>query len=163
MRFTQKTKKSVCGFTPKRVAVSAIVFSKSMFIFLIMLMLSVVLSAQTTIPGGNVSGTWTVVGSPYLVQGNITIAPQSSLTIDAGATVYIAHDSKITVEGTLMVNGTSSSEVLFASPGGGDWAGIVFINVDGSTISAGRFIKCGVNTAITAQGSSNIIITDCTF
>jgi len=92
MRFTQKTKKSVCGFTPKRVAVSTIVFSKSVFVFLILLMISVVLSAQTTIPGGNVSGTWTVVGSPYLVQGNITILAQSVLTIEASVEVYVVHD-----------------------------------------------------------------------
>jgi len=67
------------------------------------------------------------------------------------------------VLGTLVVNGSPSSEVLFASPSVGDWAGIMLSNVEESTISGARFVKCGVNTAITVLGSSNVAITDCRF
>ena len=35
--------------------------------------------SQTPISGGNVSGTWTLAGSPYLIQGAIMIPNDSTL------------------------------------------------------------------------------------
>src|SRR5690606_937599 len=51
-----------------------------------------VASAQTTIPGGSLSGaqTWTPAGSPYLVQGDVTIPAGASLEIQPGVEVRIA-------------------------------------------------------------------------
>ena len=43
--------------------------------------------ADTVIPGGYVSGNWTVTGSPYLIEGNITIHSDSSLNIDPAVDV----------------------------------------------------------------------------
>ena len=42
------------------------------------------INAQTTIPGGYVSGTWKASSSPYLIQGNITIHADSVLAIEPG-------------------------------------------------------------------------------
>ena len=40
--------------------------------------------ASTTIPGGAVSGTWTLSGSPYLIDGDITVLAGQTLTIEPG-------------------------------------------------------------------------------
>ena len=55
--------------------------------------------AQTIVPGGYVSGIWTALGSPYLVQGNLTIPVDSSLIIEPSV--------QVTFQGnyTLLVNG----------------------------------------------------------
>ena len=46
-------------------------------------------AAQTTIPGGNiVNQTWTTAGSPYTVQGDITVPAGAFLTIQAGVVVH---------------------------------------------------------------------------
>ena len=42
------------------------------------------LSAATTIPGGNVSGIWDAAGSPYLIEGDITVPAGQTLTIEPG-------------------------------------------------------------------------------
>ena len=44
--------------------------------------------AQTTVIGGNViNQTWTPVGSPYIVQGDVTVPAGASLTVQAGTVV----------------------------------------------------------------------------
>ncbi|MCX6270449.1 MAG: T9SS type A sorting domain-containing protein [Bacteroidetes bacterium] len=46
------------------------------------------LYAQTPVPAGKVGGQhWTVTGSPYLVQGNLEVQYDSTLTIDPGVNV----------------------------------------------------------------------------
>ena len=57
--------------------------------------------ADTPVPGGNVSGTWTVTGSPYNVQGNITIQADSTLTIEPGVEVIFQALYSLTVNGLL--------------------------------------------------------------
>jgi hypothetical protein len=39
------------------------------------------LSSATTVAGGDVSGTWEVAGSPYLIDGDITVPSGATLTI----------------------------------------------------------------------------------
>ena len=48
-------------------------------------------SAQTTIPGGVLgTDTWDLVGSPYIVEGDITVASGATLTIEGGVEVRMA-------------------------------------------------------------------------
>jgi hypothetical protein len=53
---------------------------KFLIFMLLFLSLGTVFS-QTPVPGGNVSGTWTLAGSPYLINGEITIPNSQSLII----------------------------------------------------------------------------------
>ncbi len=90
----------------------------------------------TSVAGGDVSGTWDVAGSPYLINGNITVPAGATLTIDAGVQVLFQSWYMLTVNGTLLANGTESAPILF---GGGHptagWLGIRFINApDGSSL-----------------------------
>jgi hypothetical protein len=60
--------------------------------------------AYTIIPGGAVSGVWTLAGSPYQVQGNINIPAGANLTIEPGVTVQLyTHD--LDIYGSLHVRG----------------------------------------------------------
>src|SRR3990172_6588506 len=52
-----------------------------LIIFSLVLVFKVTGIAQTDIPAGNVSGTWTKVNSPYHINGEVTIPNDSILTI----------------------------------------------------------------------------------
>jgi len=91
----------------------------------------------TTIWGGIVSGTWTAAGSPYLIEGDIVIPAGKTLTIEPGVEVVFQSWYKLTVNGTLLAEGTASAPVLFTGthPTAG-WLGIRFINApDGSRLT----------------------------
>lgn len=49
---------------------------------------------------------------PYLIQDHICIDTLSSLSVDAGATIYLAKDVNIYVKGTLRILGTGEDRVL---------------------------------------------------
>lgn len=97
-------------------------------------------AAATTVPGGNIfNEVWTPAGSPYIVQGDITVPAGSFLTIEAGTSVqFAAVDGQasgidtarieMTIRGTLTVSGTGAGPVLFTAQSGSGaaiWYGIV--------------------------------------
>ncbi|HVU62368.1 MAG TPA: immunoglobulin domain-containing protein [Phycisphaerales bacterium] len=125
--------------------------------------------ADTTIVGGNiVNQTWTLSGSPYIVQGDVTVPAGAFLTIDPGVIVKVAttdglaagfdlNKIEFQIRGTLNVNGTSASPVVFQAQIGtvaGTWWGIyadptaAAVNISGATI---RHAVYGVYSA--APGS----------
>ena len=78
-----------------------------------LLSLAVPVAAATTISGGDVSGTWTAAGSPYRINGDITVPAGPTLTIEPGVEVVFESWYKLTVNGTLLAEGTDSSPILF--------------------------------------------------
>lgn len=67
----------------------------------------------THIAAGNVSGTWTQAGSPYRVQGEITIPNGETLTIEPGTTVeFLTHDPLL-VQGRLLASGNAIDPIRF--------------------------------------------------
>lgn len=87
------------------------------------------LFAETIVPGGDVYGNWAVSGSPYLIQGTITVPAGLSLTIEPGVTVAFQVDSVMFVRGTLNATGNPADSIYFhAYQTGGHWGGIRFIN-----------------------------------
>ncbi len=98
-------------------------------------------SAQTLVSGGtNVGGqTWTPAGSPYIVDGDITVQQGTLLTITAGTQVLFAgSDStlggvdplriEVNVSGGLSVEGTLANPVTFqkSSNQQSNWHGFLF-------------------------------------
>gem|GEM_PF-2326146 len=88
--------------------------------------------AQTIIPGGNVSGTWTQAGSPFIIQGDVTIPMNDSLVIQPGVEVRFELGTGLTAEGRLSADGTvapgQGDTIRFTSnritPQPGDWDGL---------------------------------------
>jgi hypothetical protein len=91
---------------------------------------------QTIIPPGDVNGTWNVGGSPYLINGEITIPFLETLTIEPGVLVEFQGHYKLIVEGKLLAVGTEADTITFtindttgfSNPhtSGGGWHGIRF-------------------------------------
>ncbi|MCD4681587.1 MAG: right-handed parallel beta-helix repeat-containing protein [Bacteroidales bacterium] len=100
--------------------------------------------SQTNVPGGVVNGTWTLAGSPYLVQGSIQIIDGDSLIIQPGVTVSFQGTYKLLVLGKLKAIGTVTDTITFTAvdPIGG-WRGIRFDNTP-STNDTSRIIYCKI-------------------
>jgi len=85
-------------------------------IFIIILLSSFVITnisfAQTHIPEGNVSGTWTIEGSPYIVDGDVTIPLDSTLIIEPGVSVIFS-TLGFEILGRLLAEGTDNDSILF--------------------------------------------------
>ena len=94
----------------------------------------VLVSASTAIPGGDVSGTWTMDGSPYLIGGDITVPADQTLIIEPGVEVIFESWYKLTVNGTLLAEGTAGSPILFTGthPTAG-WLGIRLVNASNAS------------------------------
>jgi len=120
-------------------------FRKSSTLFLVLILslaltvpaLAAPLTSATTVPGGNVSGTWDAAGSPYLIEGDITVPAGQTLTIEPGVEVLFQSWYSLTVNGTLIADGTANEPILF---GGGHptagWLGIRFVGAaDNSSLT----------------------------
>jgi hypothetical protein len=88
-------------------------------------------SAQTYITEGiSTDTTWSVGGSPYIVQGDISVGGHSTLTIDPGVTVELDILAKLTIqaESFIVAVGEYGNEILFTShadsPSPGDWQSV---------------------------------------
>ena len=79
---------------------------------------------ETDIPGGDVSGTWSSAGSPYLIQGDITIPAGQALAIDPGVEVVFQDHYKLSVYGTLDAVGTAQDSISFTAAESMEWHGI---------------------------------------
>ena len=91
-------------------------------------------SAETYIPPGPVYGIWEALGSPYLIQGEITIPYDSTLIIEPGVEVIFQEHYKFIVNGYLEALGTESDSIHFSAtyPFIG-WHGIRFIDAPDSS------------------------------
>ncbi len=112
--------------------------------------------SQTSVPPGDVGGTWGLVGSPYLVQGDITVPSESTLVVDPGVRIIFQGHYALNVQGRLSAIGTETDSVRFtvidttgfsnvdSTPGG--WGGIRLLNTpawNDSTILAFCSIQYG--------------------
>jgi len=87
--------------------------------------------ADTTIPGGAVSGVWTTAGSPYLITGEISVPLDQSLTIDPGVEVRFQGWHKLVVRGCLLAVGTVNDTIRFQAevPATG-WHSLRFLDTE---------------------------------
>lgn len=98
--------------------------------------------AQTNIPGGNVSGTWTLANSPCKINGEITIPNDSTLTIEPGVEVVFMGHYKFNVQGRLLAVGTQQDTIRFTAKDANlGWHGIRFISTP-NTNDTSKIVYC---------------------
>lgn len=72
-----------------------------------------ILFSQTVIPPGDVSGSWTLAGSPYNIEGEIKIPEGSLLTVEPGVDIIFQGHYKFIVEGKLLALGELNDTITF--------------------------------------------------
>lgn len=87
--------------------------------------------ADTNVPGGDVSGVWTTAGSPYLIDGEITVPVDRTLTIEPGVEVRFQGWYKFIIRGCLMAVGTVNDTIRFQAevPATG-WHSLRFLDTE---------------------------------
>jgi hypothetical protein len=88
---------------------------KKIFLIISAMIFSFGIVAQTPVPGGNVSGTWTEAGSPYLIQGNIIIPNGNTLTIQPGVKIEFQGNYNLQVSGRILAVGLDTATILFTA------------------------------------------------
>jgi hypothetical protein len=72
--------------------------------------------------------------SPYLTNGDVTVLPDVSLTIDPGVEIWFTENARLIIQGDLQVNGTESQGVLFRENetyGAEAWGNLTFDKATG--------------------------------
>ncbi len=95
------------------------------------------IASATDVPAGNVSGVWSAVGSPYIVQGHITVAAGDTLWITQGVEVRFDGAYVLDVDGILLAVGDPADSILFTTNTPGTyWSHIEFQSAgdDGSML-----------------------------
>ncbi len=141
------------------------------------------LQAQTVVPGGLITTdtNWNLAGSPYEVQGTLTVIGSSvpRLTVEAGVEVRFVSGAGLVIGGTLNTNshagelvaqGTSSLPILFTAESGasGDWEGLRFnagsqVNGSQSMLDWCIVEKADDQNLILRQTTQPATIQDCVF
>jgi hypothetical protein len=97
---------------------------------------------------------------PYVIVNNALVDKDQTLTIDAGCRIYVHPNSRLYVEGTLLVNGTKNDSVVFQTDRidrsyfgykgyPGEWGGLYFTeNSKGSKLKWTVIKDCGNSTAL---------------
>ena len=131
-------------------------------------------TAQTIIPTGDVSGTWTAANSPYQIQGDITVQTGQTLEIQAGVTIDFQGYYELLVNGKLLALGDDNNKIHFTRSDttgfwnddniDGGWKGI---DLNDNTVDLSIIENCVVefikNYGVFAYRYSNLIINRCVF
>ncbi|MEM1540212.1 MAG: right-handed parallel beta-helix repeat-containing protein [Candidatus Bathyarchaeia archaeon] len=112
-----------------RVLASILVIVFSLFIFPLDMPFPTV--KATYVEGEIVIDTvWTLVDSPFILSGNVTIREGVTLTVESGVEIRFGGNFSLIVNGRLIANGTKSRPIIFTSnkdiPEHGDWRTLYF-------------------------------------
>jgi predicted outer membrane repeat protein len=119
------------------------------FVYFLFLSASFIHS-QTTIPAGNISGSWSSSGSPYNITGDVTIPDGERLTVEPGVVINFTNSYKFIVSGRITALGTSANPIIFTCPDTATgWKGIRFPSTPAANDSS-IFEYC------TIEGGKNI-------
>ncbi|MCK4823673.1 T9SS type A sorting domain-containing protein [bacterium] len=141
---------------------------------IILLLISFCGQAQTIIPGGYVSGTWDSTGSPYLVQGEITVHDDSSLYILPGVTVNFEGRYLFVVDGYISAIGNESDSIRFTA-GSAGWLGMMITSGNSSAGDSLRLSYCvfsagnqtgtgyGAGAALHIADTDDVSVSHCVF
>ena len=130
---------------------------KNKLLFLFCALLSKLICASTTIPGGVVSGIWTLNGSPYNIVGNITIPSDSTLTIESGVKVIFqtSNHYDLKVYGRIIAVGKPLQQIdIYAADSLAGFGGIRFNSLSASNDTS-KLIFCNIKYGYADPVSTN--------
>jgi len=128
---------------------------KRMLIVLFLLS-SYLVFAQTHIPAGNVTGTWNAAGSPYIIDGEITIQAADLLTIEPNVDVEFSGHYKFIILGRLLAEGIVGNLITFSAqtPATG-WHGLRFIDTNTNGQDSSKIVYCTLEHGIASGDASS--------
>ncbi len=117
----------------------------------------------TLVPPGNVSGTWTLAGSPYCVMGDISAA---GLIIEPGVHVLVDGPYEIEVRTVIHADGTAADPIVFtAKDPRVRWSGLRFHRTPAAPSLTHCRIELAEQSGIRILDSypvlRNVVITNC--
>jgi hypothetical protein len=115
-----------------------------------------------TILSGNISGTWSPSGDPFIITDNATVQSGQMLTIQPNVTVWIASGVSITVNGGIQALGTTSQHITFQAPINSQYWNTISVNNSLTNV----FNYCDFSNATNALafvGTSSNQVNYCTF
>ena len=103
--------------------------NKPILLIILNMLVIISVSSETIVNPGDVSGIWNYEGSPYLIQGDITIPADSQLVIESGVEINFCNHSRLNIYGNLKTLGNSADSVIFSYGYPYDyWRGLRFQN-----------------------------------
>lgn len=115
-----------------------------------------------TIVSGNISGTWTKSGNPYIIPDAAAVPGGSKLTLEAGVQVWIGEGVSIQVSGTIEALGVENQRITFQSPAGSQfWNEILVSNDKTNIFNYCDFLNATNALVLTGWGSNEV--KNCTF
>jgi len=103
---------------------------KKLIILFFILFTLYFLPADTHIPSGDVSGTWTIEGSPYIIDGFVTVPIDSTLIIEPSVLVIFSTNNGLQIEGRLLSEGTENDSIIFTVQDSSNNTGLGFYHTD---------------------------------
>jgi len=88
---------------------------KKILFSLIAILFSIAVFSQTHVPPGPIHGTWTLAGSPYLIEGETNVPDSATLTIEPGVLVEWQGSYAMQVQGQILAQGTEADSIIFTS------------------------------------------------
>ncbi len=118
-------------------------------IFAFLIITPIAVFAQTIVPGGYVSGNWPASGSPYLVQGEIIIDQNSTLSIEPGCRVIFQGHFPLTVYGRLAASGTEEDSIVFTAADTAEgWDGVHIIDLNSNILDSTKLEYCVIKKGL---------------
>lgn len=86
------------------------------------------LPSQATILSGTLNSdtTWSLAGSPYVIQDDLLIPHGVTLRIEKGVLVEMEANQHFRILGTLLINGSEAQPITFRGRNGQTWGGLSF-------------------------------------
>jgi hypothetical protein len=89
-------------------------------------------AAENQVLAGNT--TWNKAGSPYTIEGELSVPATVRLTIGPGVKVLLGRGASLVITGEIVALGTLDDPIIFTSsaenPGPGDWGNLRFATAD---------------------------------
>jgi len=147
--------------------------SKNIFLLILLCISSFLSGAQTNVSGGIYqNATWSLAGSPYIVDGSIVVFPGKTLNIEPGVEIRINNqtNSNIYIEtrGTINCVGTDALPIkihaMYDTMNSVAWQGFVCTSSQGGVLNADRFQISNAYFPFSYETAlANYNYTNCTF